>query len=138
MSRRAPLLTLAAGLLAGCGPDRPKTHPVQGRVVTARPDDLKLLAGQAVEFQSVAEPETRGFGQIKPDGSFAVSTYRQGESLPGAVEGPHKVRLMVDPGDDDGRPRKKKWPFDRKYTQFDGSGWTVTVPTAGEVELKLP
>jgi hypothetical protein len=109
-------------------------------VVTANPDGLKLLAGQAVEFQSAAEPETRGFGQIQPDGSFTISTYRQGVSLPGAVEGAHKVRLMVDLGgeDEDGRPRKRKWPFDRKYTHFDASGWTVTVPTDGEVVLKLP
>jgi len=35
-------------------------------------------------------------------------------------------------------PRKAKWPFDRKYTQFDNSGWVVTVPTDGEVVLKLP
>ena len=127
------------GTLGGCGPGGPKTHPVKGRVVTARADDLKLLAGQAVEFQSTAEPETRGFGEIQPDGSFTVSTYRQGVSLSGAVEGTHKVRLMIDLGGEDGdRPRKTKWPFDRKYTQFDNSGWVVTVPTDGEVVFKLP
>jgi hypothetical protein len=129
---------LAVGL-AGCGPAGPKTHPVTGKVVTAKADDLKLLVGQAVELQHTTEPETRGFGQIQPDGSFTISTYRQGVSLPGAVEGTHKARLMVDLGEDeDGRPRKRKWPFDRKYTQFEKSGWEVTVPTDGEVLLKLP
>ena len=133
---------VAAGLvgaLAGCGPGGPKTHPVKGKVVNARPEDLKALVGQAVEFQSTTEPETRGFGQIQEDGSFSISTYRQGVSLPGAVEGTHQVRLMIDlGGDGDGRPRKAKWSFDRKYTQFETSGWTVTVPTHGEVVLNLP
>jgi hypothetical protein len=141
--RHQALWVVIAGLigtLGGCGPGGPKTHPVKGKVVTAKPDDLKFLAGQAVEFQSTAEPETRGFGQIQPDGSFTISTYRQGVSLSGAIEGTHKARLMIDMGGEDGDgPRKaKKWPFDRKYTQFEGSGWTVTVPTDGEVVLKLP
>jgi hypothetical protein len=138
-----PLLLLTAvlsGLLGGCGPGGPKTHSVKGKVVTAKPDDLKLLTGQAVEFQSTTEPETRAFGQIQPDGSFTLSTYRQGASLSGAIEGSHRARLMIDVGgaDGDGRPRKSKWPFDRKYTQFDTSGWMVTVPTDGEVILQLP
>jgi hypothetical protein len=138
--RRGAWVALAGllGILASCGPSGPKTHPVKGKVVTANADDLKLLAGQSVEFQSAAEPETRGFGQIQSDGSFTISTYRQGASLSGAVEGQHKARLMIDLGDDDGRPRAKKWPFDRKYTQFENSGWVVTVPTDGEVILKLP
>jgi predicted small lipoprotein YifL len=141
--RRRATWALVAGILlalAGCGPSGPKTYPVQGKVVTTKADDLKLLAGQAVEFQSTTEPETRGFGQIQADGSFTISTYRQGVSLPGAVEGTHKVRLMIDLGGDgeDARPRKTKWPFDRKYTQFESSGWTITVPTEGEVVLRLP
>ena len=128
------------GALGGCGPGGPKTHPVRGKVVTGKPEDLTALVGQAVEFQSASEPETRGFGQIQADGSFSISTYRQGVSLSGAVEGTHKVRLMIDPGRDDadGRPRKGKWSFDRKYTQFETSGWTVTVPADGEVVLRLP
>ena len=128
------------GALGGCAPAGPKTHPVSGKVVPAKTEDLKLLAGQSVEFQSTTEPETRGFGQIQPDGSFTISTYRQGVSLSGAIEGTHKVRLMIDPGgeDEDGRPRKRKWTFDRKYTQFANSGWAVTVPTDGEVVLRLP
>lgn len=125
-------------ILGGCGPAGPKTHPVTGKVVTAKAEDLKLLVGQAVELQSTLEPETRGFGKIEADGSFTISTYRQGVSLSGAIEGKHKARLMIDLGDDDGRPRKKKWSLDRKYTQFEKSGWVISVPTDGEVVLKLP
>ena len=126
------------GILGGCGPGGPKTHPVKGKVVTAKAESLKRLVGQAVEFQSTTEPETRGFGQIQSDGSFTISTYRQGASLSGAIEGTHKARLMIDLGDEDGRPGKKAWPIDRKYTQFENSGWVITVPTDGEVVLKLP
>lgn len=137
---RAPWVALAGliGILGGCGPGGPKTHAVKGKVVTAKAEELKLLVGQAVELQSTAESETRGFGQIQADGSFTISTYRQGVSLSGAIEGTHTARLMIDLGDEDGRTRKKKWPFDRKYTQFDKSGWVISVPTDGEVLLKLP
>jgi hypothetical protein len=107
-------------------------------VITGKPETLKRLVGQGVEFQSTTEPETRGFGQIQSDGSFTISTYRQGESLSGAVEGTHKARLMIDMGDEDDRPGKKEWPIERKYTQFENSGWVITVPTDGEVSLKLP
>jgi hypothetical protein len=140
MKGRSLLLLLTAALLGGCGSGGPKTHPVKGKVVTARADDLKSLVGQAVEFQSAVEPETRAFGQIQSDGSFTLSTYRQGVSLPGAIEGTHAARLMVDAGgaEGDARPRKGKWTFDRKYTRFDTSGWVVTVPTDGEVILQLP
>jgi predicted small lipoprotein YifL len=135
---RWTLFALALIALAGCGPSGPKTHPVKGKVVPAKAEDLKQLAGQAVELQSVTEPYTRGFGQIQPDGSFTLSTYREGVSLPGAIEGKHKARLMLDLGDEEeGRPRKK-WPINAKYTRFESSGWEVTVPTTGEVILKLP
>ena len=139
VSSRWTALVGVLGILMGCGPGGPKTHPVKGKVVTAKAENLKALAGQSVEFQSTTESETRGFGVIEPDGSFTISTYRKGVSLPGAVEGTHKARLMIDLGEDeDGKPRKKKWPVDRKYTQFESSGWEVTVPTSGDVILKLP
>jgi hypothetical protein len=125
------------GIVVGCGPGGPKTHPVQGKVVTAKPEDLKRLVGQAVELQSTAEPNTRGFGQIQADGSFTISTYRLGVALSGAIEGTHRARIAPTASDDDdGRGRQR--PVDRKYTRFDTSGWEITVPTTGEVVLKLP
>jgi hypothetical protein len=131
---------MLAGMIAtfgSCSQGGPKVHPIKGRVVTARPDDLKSLVGQAVELQAEAEPETRGFGPIQPDGSFIISTYRQGKSLDGAIEGSHKARLMIDLGDEDGRPTRKKLSINRRYTQFENSGWTVSVPAGGDVILKL-
>ena len=131
-------LLCAVCFLASCGPSGPKTHAVNGKVVTAKAEDLKQLVGQAVELQSTTEPNTRGFGQIKPDGSFSISTYRKGDSLPGAIEGAHKARLMINLEDNDGpRGRKKQWTLDPKFTNFDNSGWTLTVPVTGEVVFKV-
>ncbi|HXG10734.1 MAG TPA: hypothetical protein VNK04_13335 [Gemmataceae bacterium] len=125
--------------LVGCGRSGPKTHPVKGKVVSEKAGVLQKLAGSSIELRSEVEPNTRGFGILEPDGSFTISTYRLGESLPGAIEGKHRARIMIDMGDeDDDRPRKKKWPIDPKYTRFETSGWEITVPTDGEVLLKLP
>lgn len=133
-------LALAVLLVAGvsCGTPGPKTHAVKGKVVSAKAEDLKQLVGQTVELQSSKEPNTRGFGQIKADGSFTISTYRLGAALPGAIEGKHKARLMVNLEDEDSdQPRKKKWTIDAKYGQFESSGWTLEVPVAGEVIFKV-
>jgi hypothetical protein len=132
------VLLLAVCGVAGCSNKGPKTYPVSGKVVFEKGGNLNKLVGSSVELQSTTEPNTRGFGQIQPDGSFSISTYRQGDSLPGAMEGTHKARLMIDMGDEDNARPKKKWPIDPKYTRFESSGWEITVPTTGEVILKLP
>jgi hypothetical protein len=139
--RPAPLVVLSVllGLLAGCGPSGPKTYPVQGKVVTAKAEDQKRLQGKGIEFQSTTEPNTRAFGVLQADGSFTVSTYRLGATAPGAIEGTHKARLQIDMASDEDNPTpKKKVTVDRKYTRFETSGWEITVPTTGEVLLKMP
>jgi hypothetical protein len=140
MLGRQPLaIWIALVGVAGCGEPGLKTYPVNGKIVAANPEDVKQLAGQGIEFQSTAEPDTRGFGQLQADGSFTLTTYRLGVTAPGAVEGTHKVRLQIDVGDDEADPaRRKKWPVSKKYTRFETTGWQVTVPTAGEVVLKVP
>src|SRR5262245_9721463 len=131
------LLGVLAFSQAGCGPKGPKTYPVTGRVESQKEGVPKPLVGSGVELQSTTEPNTQGFGQIQPDGSFTISTYRLGVSLNGAIEGTHRARITPGAGDeDDGRPRKR--PVDPKYTRFESSGWEITVPTTGEVILKSP
>lgn len=137
--RTLPFVLVVLCGVAGCGEAGPKTYPVKGKVVLANAEDQKRLEGQGVEFQSTTEPNTRGFGQLQADGSFTLTTYRLGLTAPGAVEGTHKVRLQIDVGDDEAdRARRKKWPVAKKYTRFETTGWEVTVPTTGEVILKVP
>src|SRR5262245_1235345 len=137
--RAAAVLAVALlGAVAGCGPSGLKTHPLSGKVVLPNAEDQKLLEGQGIEFQSATEPDTRAFGQLKADGSFEVTTYRLRVTARGAIEGAHRARLQIQMEEDPDRPKKKrkKWPVDRKYTQFEKSGWEVTLPTTGEVVLK--
>jgi hypothetical protein len=128
---------LAVVGVAGCGPKGPKTYPVSGKVVSEKGGVPKALVGSGVELQSATEPNTRGFGQIQPDGSFTIDTYRLGESLRGAIEGKHRARITPGASDEDDS-RSPKRLVDRKYTSFEKSGWEITVPTTGEVILKLP
>ena len=134
---RGVLSLLLLGTLLGCGQSGPKTYPVKGKVVTAKNEDLKRLVGKGVELQSTTEPNTRGFGLIQPDGSFTIATYRPGGSLKGAIEGTHKARLQLQMADDDEDTLRKKWPFDSKYTRFEDTPWTITVPSPEAVVLKV-
>lgn len=131
------VLATAVAALAGCGSSGPKTYPVNGKVVPAKPEDLTRLQGLGIELQSTAEPTTRAFGQLKADGSFTVTTYRLGETPPGAIEGTHKARLQIEVGEDEPNRVRKKIAIDKKYTRFETSPWQITVPTTGEVVLQL-
>jgi hypothetical protein len=82
----AVMFALAApGCGAGDGPHAPATLPVRGKVLyKGRP-----LAGGSVRF----EPEDSGreaFGAIGPDGTFELTTFRNGD---GAVSGVHRVAV---------------------------------------------
>lgn len=127
--------------LAGCGDKGPKYYPVKGKVVTEADGSVpKGLARQTIEFQSAAEPNTRAFGEIGPDGSFTLSTWREGKGNAGAIAGSHRGRIILEIPQEDqlpnGKPRRT--PVDFKYTRFETSPWTLEVPPAGEVVLKVP
>jgi hypothetical protein len=125
-------------LLAGCGPGGPKMYPVKGKVVLAKPETLKRLVGTSVELQSTTEANTRAYGEIQPDGTFTLSTYREGKSRQGAMEGTHKARILIDLGDSDDEGASKRCsPIPLKYTRFETSGWQIQVPTDSEVVLKV-
>jgi len=126
--RRSKLKTAIAGcvatvVLAGC--DRgPQMVPVTGQV---------LYKGKPLEFGSVmfqppsGQPAT---GDIQPDGTFSLSTYRPGD---GAVVGSHKVRIACYQSQS---PTAVKGPGEQslgrllipmKYTLFDQSRLTAEV-----------
>lgn len=109
--------------LAGCH-HGPKMVPVKGKVT---------LNGRPLEFGAVFFQPSSGqaaVGDIQPDGTFALSTYKQYD---GAVVGKHKVRIACYESQ---RPGTVKGPGEQslgkllipqKYTLFEQSGFTADV-----------
>jgi hypothetical protein len=118
---------MLAGLLpmgmAGCGRDSLPTYRAGGKVVFP---DGKPLEGGWVCFESVQGgqfPAARG--QVQPDGSFQLSTYRPND---GAVEGEFRA-LVTPPPPEGGLKQMKSVPMvlDPRFSQFDTSGLKFTV-----------
>ncbi|MGL4511494.1 MAG: hypothetical protein ACRCT8_00250 [Lacipirellulaceae bacterium] len=86
--RATATLWIAAAALAahaaGCGPSRPATHPVAGRVVYS---DGEPVRRGVVEFLPVS-PGPSGRGVIDDQGAFTLGTFASDD---GAVEGQHRV-----------------------------------------------
>ena len=80
------LLATAAIAIAGCGESAPTTYPVAGLV---RFDDGQPVQTGHVEFHH-AESGISAKGRIGADGSFALTTFREGD---GAVAGVHRVTV---------------------------------------------
>ncbi|MCD4726035.1 MAG: hypothetical protein K8R46_00080 [Pirellulales bacterium] len=83
--------------LAGCRDDKvkrpiPKTYPVTGKVVTQHG---KLPpAGSLIQFQP-DNAEYIAQDNLGEDGSFSLMTLFDGQRLPGATAGPHRVELFT-------------------------------------------
>lgn len=90
----ALILVLLAGVW-GCGKESavllPTTHTVAGQIVdkSGRP-----LTFGAVEFVSMRDEKVQAIGKVNPDGTFSLMTVIGKDSVPGAVEGPHRVTFM--------------------------------------------
>lgn len=116
---------------AGCGPGRPSTCPVQGKVVFA---DGKPLAGGLIELESMpAEgPPFNASGRIQPDGSFRLGTFQEGD---GAVAGKHRaiVRPLMPEVDIEQGIKPSEPVIDPKFERYETSGLELTV-TEGENE----
>ncbi len=80
------LLTGAVLLAAGCGT---KTYPVRGKVVY-RGDGKPVPGGVVIWFESTTPPYDRASGVVEKDGTFYLSTVRDGS---GAIQGEHRVRF---------------------------------------------
>jgi hypothetical protein len=100
---RATVLTLGTVLLLaggpGCGSGIPKTYPVKGKVVWK---GGKPVDDGRIEFQSLSEPDLKAVGEIESDGTFSLTTFKEGKTREGAVAGQHKV--VVEPDMGDGKP----------------------------------
>jgi len=103
--------------LGGCGV---RTVPVEGKV---------LYRGKPLEFGSVMFQPEKGptaRGTIQPDGTFRLSTYREGDgAIPGAHQGQITCFEQQRPGfapDPKHEPGLSKPLIPPKYNRFDTSG----------------
>lgn len=139
-SLRAALWAAAlagAAVAAGCGGGR--AYPVEGKVVFADGQPAAELAGGSVVFES-AEANVSATGEIGPDGSFRLTTYKDHDGAPAG-----KYKVVVTAGDPeevgaDDRParRKAKRTLDPRFQSLDTTPLEVTVePRANRVTLKV-
>ena len=83
----APIMLGAAVLaLAGCGSNQLKTAVVRGTVTYKG----KPVPNGTISFVPTSGPSATG--EIQPDGSYVLTTYRKGD---GAVLGPHTVVIVA-------------------------------------------
>jgi|YNPMSStandDraft_1061717.scaffolds.fasta_scaffold34552_2 hypothetical protein len=129
-------LWAAVGLI-GCG--GPTLCPVQGRIMYTDGTPAKELAGYTVTFESVDQaatadkPGISGWGEVKSDGTFQISTYRPGD---GAVPGRHRVAINPPPSLSDEPPTPPVIPL--KYASFETSGLEVQIaPGPNDVTLTV-
>ncbi len=84
----APVL----GFLLGCsGQPPPATYPVSGQVLQA---DRSPLTGGEVVFNPLGRSDASTTGVIQPDGSFELITVVNGQRVPGALAGEHRVTVV--------------------------------------------
>ncbi len=117
------LMLVVAVACGGCNRG-PQIVPVRG---------LVTYEGKPLEYGTITFQPAQGQpakGVIQPDGSFVLSTFRQGD---GAVVGEHKVRVTCyesqRPGAQPsvGEQTLGKLLIPRRYTLFDQSGLTADV-----------
>ena len=113
---------------AGCsGGNAIKTYPVVGKV-EIKDGDVAILTGSGVELKSESDENLRPIGNIDSTGRFTVKTLYKGELLEGAPEGKYKARIILGDPSDEGVPKRKGDPINKRYLDFDASKLSVTVP----------
>src|SRR5262245_36789853 len=104
-SRYRPPAALLLLLVAGCSSRLAEVH---GTVTLA--DGSPLTRGQIVFEGEIDGAPVSARGEVKPDGSYRMSTYRPGDGVP-----PGKYRVLINPLDLSELPdEKKNIPFDFK------------------------
>ncbi len=123
------VILLFGSFLAGCGGAPYRVAPVSGRITL----DGEPLANGVVTFQPIADPEQSlnagpgSYGHTDAEGRYTL--YLVEGDRPGAVVGPHRVRISAaqeNPDDDPaGAGTPLRDPVPAKYR--DGSlSYTVT------------
>lgn len=111
---------------SGCRktPTMPETYPVHGKVIFP---DGRPVSGGAVNFQPLTDTTIPTSGLIGTDGTFTLTSYRDGIRQPGVIAGP--CRVIVTPSFDENQ--RMLFPvkiFAEPYTVKPGDNhFTLTV-----------
>ncbi|MEI6685723.1 MAG: hypothetical protein WCN64_06280 [Planctomycetota bacterium] len=122
-------------LVSGCADLGPRLYPVSGKVQISG-QDIGVLEGSAIEVVSEADNNIRAAGTINADGSFILETLQMGRMQKGAREGDFKARIVIS-DDDKAKLRLANKAVQKKYLDFESSGWKVKVPVSSDVLLNL-
>lgn len=126
------LILCLLSLALGCGPDRPATYPVRGRVVF--PDGSPVRTG-TVELLS-QDHGTTATGSISDDGAFVLGTFTEYD---GACAGQHDaivVQFIINDGVTI-HTRDHGDPVDPRFASYDSSGLTVDVRAVEQNDITL-
>lgn len=125
---------LACGLF-GCGPRRPQTYPVHGKVTFP---DGEPVTSAIIEFELISGDLKQAYnarGMVGRDGTFQLKTFRDGD---GAVAGRHRAIVQEPLPIDDPEPGKKPWvaAIHPKYRTYENSGLEFEVKeTSNEIPI---
>jgi hypothetical protein len=127
--------TLAFVGLAGCGGGGPKTYPVRGKVVYKGTGEAALkLANGYVILEAASDPGQVVQGQIDEEGTFALGSVIDGQSVGGVRPGEYRVRVVPPADEDTGKLVRRV--LDPRFLSFDKSGIRLTV-TAGTNDVTI-
>lgn len=122
-------------LVSGCADLGPRLYPVSGKVQVSG-QDIAVLEGSAIEVVSELDSNSRAAGTINADGSFILETLQMGRMQKGAREGDFKARIVIS-DDDKAKLRLANKAVQKKYLDFESSGWKIKVPLSSDVLLNL-
>ncbi len=115
--------------LTGCGS---KTYPVDGQVVFEDGAPARELAGYYIMFQA-EDGKTGATGLIKPDGSFSVGTFNEGD---GALRGKQRVAIAP-PAPEVHKPRLPL-SIPARYGDFNTSELEVEIkPQSNQLKIQV-
>jgi hypothetical protein len=140
-----PWLLLCWMSLPGCGPKRPETSPVSGRVTCA---GKPVVNGWITFHPAKGRPS---YGRLRPDGTYTLTTFSTDD---GASLGKHHVtieafrgpdlRMPKSPEEEKGHPLPRVndtivWLVPEKYARESTSPLTAEVVRGGnKIDFDLP
>jgi hypothetical protein len=112
-------------LVFACGCGGPGLYSVKGMVVYKDGSGIAVLERGQIVFDPAdpSAPKASARGEIRKDGSFTMSTYKEGD---GVVPGAYRI-MVVPPPYFGIRGSSPPELFDSRYEDFETSGLSITV-----------